>query len=128
MIAYIDASDRDHEACLRLLLGHPGPLFVPVLVIPEVAHFVGQRIGSDAELDFLGDIAAGTLEPMAVGAQDWPRIIELTWRYRELRIGTVDASVIALAERLKIGKIATLDRRHFSVVKPAHVESFELLP
>ena len=43
-------------------------------------------------------------------------------------LGTVDASVIALAERLKVAQIATLDHRHFSVVRPAHVESFELLP
>ena len=43
-------------------------------------------------------------------------------------LGTVDASVIALAERLKVSQIATLDHRHFSVVRPAHVEAFELLP
>ena len=128
MIAYVDASDRDHEACLRLLLNHPGTLFVPVLVIAEVAHYVGRRIGSDAELDVLGDIADGTLEPMAVDARDWPRVIELTWKYRDLPLGTVDASVIALAERLKINQIATLHHRHFSVVGPAHVEAFELLP
>ena len=128
MIASVDASDRDHEACLQLLLSHPGPLFVPVLVLAEVAHFVSRRIGSDAELDVLGDIADGELEPMVVDAQDWPRIIELVWTYRDLPLGTVDASVVALAERLKINQIATLDHRHFSVVRPAHVESFELLP
>lgn len=128
MIASVDASDRDHEACLRLLLSHPGPLFVPVLVLAEVAHFVSRRIGSDAELDVLGDIAEGTLEPMAVDAQDWPRIIELVWTYRDLSLGTVDASVIALAERLKIRQIATLDHRHFSVVRPVHADAFELLP
>lgn len=128
MIAYVDASDRDHAACLGLLLSHPGPLFVPALVIPEVAHFVGRQIGTDAEMDVLGDIAGGTLEPMAVDGTDWPRIIELAWRYRDLPLGTVDASVIALAERLKIKQIATLDHRHFSVVRPAHVDAFELLP
>lgn len=128
MIAYVDASDRDHEACLRLLLNHPGALFVPTLVIAEVAHFLGRRIGNDAELGFLGDIADGALEPMAVDAKDWLRIIELTWRYRDLPLGTVDASVISLAERLKITQIATLDRKHFSVVRPAHTEAFELLP
>ena len=65
---------------------------------------------------------------MVVDAQDWPRIIELVWTYRDLPLGTVDASVIALAERPKIRQIATLDHRHFSVVRPAHVEAFELLP
>ncbi len=79
-------------------------------------------------MDFLADIAGGALEPMSVDAHDWPRIIELTWKYRDLGLGTVDASVIALAERLKLTRIATLDHRHFSVVRPAHVEAFELLP
>ena len=59
---------------------------------------------------------------------DWVRIAELGWRYRDMPLGTVDASVVALAERLKVTQIATLDHRHFSVVRPTHVESFELLP
>jgi hypothetical protein len=58
----------------------------------------------------------------------WDVIQELGWRYRDMPLGTVDASVIALAERLKVSQIATLDHRHSSVVRPAHVESFELLP
>jgi predicted nucleic acid-binding protein len=40
----------------------------------------------------------------------------------------VDASVVAVAERLGIGTVATLDRRHFTVVRPRHVDMFELLP
>jgi hypothetical protein len=35
---------------------------------------------------------------------------------------------MAAAERLGVSTIATLDRRHFSVVRPRHVETFELLP
>ena len=38
------------------------------------------------------------------------------------------ASVVTLAEQLEIGEIATLDRRHFSVVRPRHVDAFTLLP
>ena len=56
------------------------------------------------------------------------RIAELVHTYRDLPLGTVDASVVAAAERLKISTIATLDRRDFSVVRPAHVEAFELIP
>jgi uncharacterized protein len=50
------------------------------------------------------------------------------WTYRDLPLGTVDASVIVTAERLGIVEVATLDRRHFSVVRPSHVAAFELLP
>jgi len=48
--------------------------------------------------------------------------------YGDLPLGTVDASVVAAAERLDITTIATIDRRHFSVVRPSHVEAFTLLP
>ena len=66
------------------------------------------------------------VEPVA--ATDWLRIAELVWTYRDLRLGTVDASVVAAAERLGIVEVATLDRRHFSVVRPKHADRFELLP
>jgi hypothetical protein len=56
------------------------------------------------------------------------RIAELVARYRDLPLGTVDASVVAAAERLDITTIATLDRRHFGVVRPAHIATFELIP
>jgi len=107
---------------------HPGPLIVPQLVITEVAYFVGSRLGSAPEVRFLADLAAGTFIVEPVLPTDWQRIAELVWRYRDLPLGTVDASVVAIAERLGIVEVATLDRRHFSVVRPSHVAAFELLP
>lgn len=59
---------------------------------------------------------------------DVDRMAELAERYADLGLGGTDASVVAIAERLGIDKIATLDRRHFSVVRPRHVEAFTLLP
>lgn len=53
---------------------------------------------------------------------------ELVEQYADLPLGTTDASVIALAERLNITEVATLDRRHFTVVRPRHVEALILLP
>jgi predicted nucleic acid-binding protein len=59
---------------------------------------------------------------------DTIRIAELVGRYRELPLGTVDASVVAAAERLGVEEVATTDRRHFNVVRPAHVERLALVP
>lgn len=47
--------------------------------------------------------------------------------YADLPLGTTDATVIALAERLNVSEVATLDRRHFSMVRPRHVRAFTLL-
>ena len=75
-----------------------------------------------------GYLAGGVFICEPVRAGDWLRIAELVSRYRDLPLGTVDASVVAAAERLQTTTIATLDRRHFSVVRPAHAPAFELLP
>lgn len=77
---------------------------------------------------FLGDLASGAFLVEPVEPNDWLRIAELVWRYRDLPLGTVDASVVAAAERLDITAIATVDRRHFSVVQPAHAPAFQLVP
>ena len=99
-----------------------------MLVITEVAYLIGTRLGVDAEVRFLGDLAAGEFAIEAVMASDWLRIAELVSRYRDLPLGTVDGSVIAAAERLGITTIATLDRRHFSIIRPTHTDAFELVP
>ncbi len=128
LYAYVDSSDRHHAASLEFLLDHPGPLVVPTLVITEVAYLIEARLGIDPEVRFLGDLAEGRFTVEPVSAQDWLRIAELVVRYNDLPLGTVDGSVMAAAERLNITQIATLDRRHFGVVRPNHVDSFELLP
>jgi len=92
-------------------------LLVPTLVITEVAYLLATRLGVDAEVRFLGDLASGNLIPEPVTSPDWLRTAELVARYRDLPLGTVDASVIATAERLSITEVATLDRRHFTVVQ-----------
>ncbi len=94
----------------------------------EVAYLLENRVGPETEVRFLGDLAAGNLVPDGVAAGDWVRIAELVATYHDLPLGTVDASVITAAERLGAVAVATLDRRHFSVVRPAHTPALELLP
>jgi predicted nucleic acid-binding protein len=101
---------------------------VPTLVVTEVAYLVATRLGAEPEVRLLGDFAAGTLLAEPVAAADWLRMAQLVARYSNLPLGTVDASVVATAERLDARSVATLDRRHFTVVRPAHTGTFELLP
>ena len=128
MYAYVDADDRHHRASLELLRTHPGPLVVPILVITEAAYLIETRLGTDPEVRFLGDLAAGVFAIEPVQPADWLRIAELASRYRNLPLGTVDASVVATAERMGITEVATVDHRHFGVVRPRHVRAFTLLP
>lgn len=93
-----------------------------------MTYLVGTRLGPEPEVRFLGDLAAGAFTVESVVAAEWLRIAELVARYRDLPLGTVDASVVATAERLGIRQVATVDRRHFAVVRPNHIAAFQLLP
>jgi uncharacterized protein len=59
---------------------------------------------------------------------DIRRAAQLVQTYGDMPLGTTDATVIALAERMGVREVATLDRRHFRVVRPGHVEALTLLP
>jgi predicted nucleic acid-binding protein len=99
-----------------------------MLVIAEVVHFIDRNLGFTAERRFLEDLMSDRFRIEPVVDDDWPRIAELVEKYGDQRLGSVDASVVATAERLEIAEVATVDRRHFSVVRPRHVVAFNLLP
>ena len=128
LYASIDADDDYHAECLGLFRRVRGPLVVPVLTVAEVAYLVRVRLGASAEVRLLGDFANSTYVALPVEDEDWLRIAELAAQYHDLPLGAVDASIIAAAERLGVKTVVTLDRRHFSVVRPRHVDAFELLP
>jgi uncharacterized protein len=77
---------------------------------------------------FLRSLADGEFTTVDLTAADFARMAELVVTYGSLPLGTTDASVVAVAERLKVSEIATLDRRHFTVVRPSHVNALTLLP
>ncbi len=97
-------------------------------MIAEVCYLLSERAGPGAEVQFLRAFGAGELRLADLTPADVDRMAELTERYADLGLGGTDASVVAIAERLGIDRIATLDRRHFSVVRPRHIEAFQLLP
>jgi hypothetical protein len=61
-------------------------------------------------------------------ADDLSRCIELLKKHKDFNIGFVDASIIAISERLNVCKILTTDRKHFSMIEPRHCKVFNLLP
>lgn len=128
LYAYVDAGDAHHDRCAAFLAEYPGALVVPQLVVAEVACLLASRLGTGAELLFLADLTSGAFSTEPVRPADWIRIIELVAQYRDFPLGTVDASVVACAERLGVTAVATLDHRHFGAVRPRDTEAFTLLP
>lgn len=127
-IAAQDRTDPDHAACAALLNQHQGSLASPVTVITETAWFIEDRHGPHAEAAFLDLVTAGDLRAIEFTDADWTRCIELIRAYATLGLGLVDASIIAIAERLELTEIATMNRRDFYAVRPRHTEAFTLLP
>lgn len=111
-----------------MLEGDEGPLIPTGLVIAEAAYLIDRQLGPRAEASLYSSIIEGQLEVVDLNRDDWQRIRELVNTYADLRLGGTDASVIALAERRGTTRIATLNHRHFAVVRPRHIDAFELLP
>jgi len=128
LVAAADAGDDDHEVCAELLTSLAGPVLVPPTVIAEVGYLLARSAGAGVEAAFLRSFATQDLVVADFEPRDFERMAELVETYANLPLGTTDASVVALAERLNIGTVLTLDRRDFSVVRPRHVDVFELLP
>jgi predicted nucleic acid-binding protein len=128
LLAALDRADRDHVRCVRLIESTREDLVVPGLVLAELDHWCQERLGGRVWLAFLEDVLEGAyrVQPPTLG--DLRRCRELQERYADLRLGVVDASVVALLERMREDTVATLDHRHFAVVRPAHVEALTLLP
>ena len=127
VIALLDNSEREHARCVKAASGYD-ELVVPVLTLPEIDYWCRKAGGSAAFATFVDDIRRGTYLLANLDADDWVRCVDLAATYADLDLGMVDASVIALAERLRVTDVLTLDRRHFSVVRPRHCTSLTLLP
>lgn len=128
LLAALDAADPDHELCAKLISEAGEELVVPGLVLAELDYWCHQRLGTRAWLTFLEDLLAGAYTLEAPTIYDLERCRRIQRQYEDQPIGIVDASVLALTERMNEEKLATLDRRHFSVMKPAHRGSLLLLP
>lgn len=120
--------DRHHARCMALFDDAPGPLLVPAPVLTEVCYLLERERGAQAEAGFLRSVRDDVFTLVALTAADLDRMADLVETYADLPLGAADASVIAVAERLGVHQVATLDHRHFTVVRPRHVDALELLP
>jgi uncharacterized protein len=128
IVAYMNAGDEHHEIVSGWLDAADDDLVTTPLIIAEVDHLVGARGGPAALRGLRADLAAG-----AYLVEWWPgamaSVVSVAERYADAALGLADASLVAVAERFATIEIATLDERHFRVVRPLSVgKAFRLLP
>jgi predicted nucleic acid-binding protein len=128
LFAQADAGDPEHEVAASLLKAESGPLVTSQLAAAEADYLILERLGVDAELAFLDDLAAGTFAAECLDRAELAAARDLARRYRDLELGLADASLLVLAARHRTVRIATLDRTDFLAVRPLYGKALEVLP
>jgi uncharacterized protein len=126
LVALLDRSDRHHAACVSAAKILPAPLLSVWPVVTEAMYLLGDSWAAQRAL--LGDVIDGTLTLLTLGADDVRRVRQLMEKYRDLPMDLADASLVAVGERERIARVFTLDRRDFSVYRPARLGRFDIVP
>lgn len=124
LVALADRSDTDRSVCQAWLSGEAGPVGFPVTVLAEARSLIDRFGGPGAEarfLDAVGDGPSRRFRVIDLIDDDLRRMAGLVRRYADRRLGSTDASIVAVAERLGIATVATVNRRDFSRPAPAVV-------
>lgn len=128
ILGYLDATDGAHARC-RALIDHATELLViPSPVLVELDYWIGERLHQGVLLRLLEDVITGAFAVVDLLPGDYHRVHDLCTQYSDSDIGFVDAAVLTIVERLNEPKLATLDRRHFAMMRPRHVDHLTLVP
>ena len=128
LFASLNSSEAEHQSTIRVLENIREPIVLPVPAITEVAYLLARDINNEAAADFIASLAASELIVETPHEEDYSRSAEILRRYADAKVDFVDALIVAIAERLNITRILTLDRRDFQMIRPKHCSSFELFP
>ncbi|HEX3143310.1 MAG TPA: PIN domain-containing protein [Pyrinomonadaceae bacterium] len=127
LLAVIDADDNFHAACVAALESETNPI-LPDVVRPELAYLILRELGYPTLTSFLRAVVAGELAQAQSTPQDLARAADLLDKYADNKVDFVDCAIVAMAERLNLTRVLTVDRRHFTIFRPRHCEYFEIAP
>jgi predicted nucleic acid-binding protein len=99
-----------------------------MVVLPEVCYLIASRLGHQAMRRFLDNLTDSSTHLEPITALDLERVNQILEQYADSQLDFVDAVIVAIAERVGITRVLTLDRRDFSLVRPKHCDYFEILP
>ena len=129
LYATVDKRDKNHKRVMELLPILPeADLILPTLVLVEVTYLLHNRLGHREMRQFVARLDGSPIRFEDITQADIPRIHQLLDKYSDVELDFVDASITALAERLNVRQILTVDERDFRIIQPAHCEYFEILP
>ena len=128
LIAFFSEFGPQHDAVAGWVQSNDSVMVVSPYVVAEVDYLVATRKGVDAELAVLAELSGGAYELATMDADDVAAATRVVERYRDLGIGIADASLAVLAQRYRTRTILTLDRKHFTVMRPLDGGVFKIVP
>ena len=128
LLAFFDSAEPRHRDVERAIEAATGPLVVSPYVVAELDYLVATRHGVQAELAVLDELGGGAWELVCLDAAELRAARTIVERYADQHIGLADASNVVLAQRFGRTAIATLDRRHFSVLRASDGSALTLVP
>ena len=128
LFAALDRRDKHHASCRGLIDNSTELRVIPAMILPEVDYLISERVGAGPMIGLLRDVDRGVFVIEDLAFEDYRRVWEILDKYADQDVGLVDAAVLAIVERFGERKLATIDHRHFSMLRPRHTESLELLP
>ncbi len=128
LYALADADDQYHRAVAKFVAATRETLIVPSPVVPEVCYLLREYLGANAETEFLQSLIGQELLLEHFNTKDLQRAVDILKQYHDAGFGMVDATVMAMAERLKIKTVLTIDRRDFGMFRPKHCDAFRIVP
>lgn len=128
LLAAVDASQRQHRDAARALRETPGPRILSPFVLAELDYLLATRVGPHAALALLDEIVQGAYSLARFETGDVAEAREVMTDYDDLDIGLADASIVVLARRHETLDVATLDERHFRILRGPRGKPFRLLP
>jgi len=127
LLAVLDKDDELHKRCAEALLMEPAPL-LPDVVLPELAYMILRELGYSVLINFLNSISKGEVAIEHLLIDDLARTSVILEKYADSRVDFVDCAIAAMAERLNIQRILTVDQRHFQLFRPKHCKHFIVIP
>lgn len=127
VVALLNRSDSRHQAVQAVYLQQPS-ILLPQTALVEIAYLVGRDSGIETVVKFLQGIPQSRFFIISLIDLDIERTAQILSTYKDSYVDFVDASVMAIAERLNIQTILTLDQRDFRLFRPVHCSSFTILP
>ncbi|MDP5016597.1 PIN domain-containing protein [Anabaena sp. UHCC 0187] len=128
LVSTIDIKDENYGRVLDIIVNLKEVLVLPTTVLPEVCHLLTSRLGYPTTKQVLSELVNSNVIIEGINKTDLKRVTEILSQYADSELDFVDATIVAIAERMNIPKILTLDKHIFSIINPQHCAAFEIFP